>query len=820
VRVGLDERESSPPIVTFACSLEPSEQPVVVGYRTTTGALLRVDGIAAGAYDREHDAVVVSPGASRRGLTLEVERSSMPSTGLPPGPGWRWRRILARARARPARSLDVAPLPVDVLEDEPPQTPAGPALWGHSHLDVAWLWRYAETRRKALRTFATAAALLERDPAFVFVQSQPQLYAFVREADLELFERVAAFARDGRFDCDVAAMWVEPDCNLPSGESLLRQLSFARAFCLEAFGAEPSIAWLPDTFGFARTLPTLLAHAGVRAFATTKLQWNDTTRFAHAQFRWRGPDGSEVLAAQLDSMDGDPSPDRVRRASARDEPLIVGHGDGGGGPTAAQLVQARKVGRWERPRGFFERLAARAAGLPVHDDELYLQYHRGVYTTHHDVKAQNAELERALARAEERAAWCVAIGVAAETVRRVREALREAWAVVLRNQFHDVLAGTSVAGVYDDVREEYERARALIGAAETTMSAALPRAAAARRSPALLPPVEREGAYVFENAAVRAVVTATGTIVELNAGGGPNAVAQANALALYRDRPKRWEAWNVDDGYQKSRRAGRPRAAHVTPEGALEIPFDLGSSRATMQISLAANDPFLRAGLAVDWRERRRLLRVENWLALRAETARFGVPHGTVERSLARDTPERRAQFEVPGQRFAVAFGSESGIAILALDTYGWSARSLPHGGVALGHSLLRSSTWPDPHADRGTASLAWAYAPLVSPSVGRLERIWERFANEPSVRLFEAQDDAVLVAACKPADDGDGAIVRVRECDGAARSARVRCAGRMRSVACADGLERPCGGEAKIDGESLVFEIGPYALRTFRVRF
>lgn len=622
---------------------------MLVAYDAPAGALLRVDGRAAGAFDLEHHDVALPPAPQPRELLLEVELRSLPTNGLPPGPGLWWSWINYRAATPPRRSLDVTfgPLsPVAAARGD------GVTLWGHSHLDVAWLWSYDQTKRKAERTFANALALMDDDAAFVFMQSQPQLYEFVRTRDADLFERVARRVAEGRFDPDVAAMWVEPDCNVPSGESLLRQMLFAQRYCAEHFGVEPAIAWLPDTFGFARTLPTLLAHAGVRYFATTKLGWNDTTRFPHPQFLWRGPDGAEIVAASLAGMDCRRVSVGLEKARKRGEPLVIGYGDGGGGPTRAQAERAGAGGRWERPRAWFERLDGRRSELPVHDDELYLEYHRGVLTTHHDVKAQNARLERRLRDVEELAAWCVAVRAPADGLSRVRAALRDVWEIVLRNQFHDVLPGTSIAEVYDDVNAEYAHAGALLEAAADAAQAMLPRAA---REPAQSPPVqpqESDGDFTFENEGLHARLRRSGAIVELAAAGGRNLVAQANVLALYRDRPKRWEAWNIDDGYQRTRRAAKPKLPRIV-DGALEIPFDVGASRATMRVSLGGGDEFLRVDLAIDWRERRKLLRMENWFSVDAQSVTYGAPHGSIERTARADTPYERARFEVPGQRFA-----------------------------------------------------------------------------------------------------------------------------------------------------------------------
>ena len=820
-RLDLRERERGDAIVVLGTTLPSCDVAGTLRYATRSGALARIDGQVAGAFDREHRELDVGSSQNRRELTLEVERRSLPTNGLPPGPGVRW--SLMNRNSSPAPLLDASWEAREPVDPPQPGAPADPVvLWGHSHLDVAWLWSYSATRRKAMRTFANAANLLEADASFVFMQSQPQLYEFVRETDVEFFDRIGRLVREGRFDASVAAMWVEPDCNLPSGESLLRQVLAAHHFCTRAFGVEPSIAWLPDTFGFARTLPSLLAHAGIKYFATTKLEWNDTSRFPYPQFRWRGPDGAEVLAANLHSLDGGCEPSRVAAARARREPLVVGYGDGGGGPTAEQVRDARPVGRWEAPAEWFARLDADRSALALHDDELYLQYHRGVYTTHHDVKAANAALERRLAQVEELAAWCVAVRAQSDALGRIRAALDEAWRIVLRNQFHDVLPGTSVAEVYVDVRSEYARANRLVDDASAAAAAMLPRGAHPPQAPAWSEPRERDGAYDFDNGLVRARVAPTGEILELAVRDGVNLVERANRLTIYRDRPKKWEAWNVDDGYQRSAEAVRPQPPSVTG-GALEVSFDAGSrSRGTMRVSLAEGDPFLRVDAAIDWQDRRRFLRIENCLRIDAHEAAYGAPHGVVVRGARADTPERRAQYEVPGQRFAFvrAASRRAGLAMLALDTYGWSGRADDR-GFALGHSLLRGTTWPDPSADEGEHRFAWAYLPAQDGATyATIERAWLRFATEPTVRLFDGGDAAVLVVACKPAQDGDGVIVRVRECDGDARRLRVRCGGRMRAVQAVDALERPIQGDPRIEGESFLSDVPGFGLRSFRVRF
>ncbi len=816
MRLALRETRRTGAFVVLEATLPSSTHAQRLHYRTATGALLRVDGAVAGAYDREHHDVELAPSDRERALTLEVELRALPTNRLPSGDGVRWRMMLAKATQDPQLTLDV-----DIAGDgaTPPATRCDIILWGHSHLDVAWLWNYSETRRKAMRTFANALAIAERDSSFVFMQSQPQLYAFVEEEDPDFFDRIRAAVSAGRFDPQPAALWVEPDCNATSGESLLRQMLAAHAYCVDRFGIEPSIAWLPDTFGFPNTLPTLLAHAGVPYFATTKLQWNDTTTFPHPQFVWQGPDGAKVVSALLASYEGSADGSRIATARMREEPLVIGYGDGGGGPTLDQVRSAERIGAWQPPASWFGVLERNAAELPVHNDELYLEYHRGTYTTHHDVKARNAELERLLRDVEERVSWCIAVRAPRDVVERLRTQLRDAWDIVLRNQFHDVLPGTSVRSAYEESLEEYERALEIVSFVRSSTEAMLPRSPRAVPEATPVEPVIDGDDIIFDNGVLHAKFSSKGALLHLSTAGERNVVAQANLLAAYRDRPSKWEAWNLDAGYERQRLPVKP-AGFDTNDGTLNLRFDVAGSPLAMQIALYRDEPFVRVDAVVDWRADRTILRLENWFTVGSGRVRFGSPHGVIERNMETETAAGRARYEVPGQRFASIADADAGVAVFALDTYGWSARRLPRGGMQLGHSLLRSPRWPDPQADRGEARLSWAFAPHAAVATSALERAWEYFALPERVRLFTANDERVLIVAVKPAENGEGVILRVRECDGASRAVRIRCGARMRAAQSVDALERPLELPVAIEGEELVATIDPYTLRSFRVLF
>jgi alpha-mannosidase len=319
---------------------------------------------------------------------------------------------------------------------------------------------------------------------------------------------------------------------------------------------------------------------------------------------------------------------------------------------------------------------------------------------------------------------------------------------------------------------------------------------------------------------VRAHVRLDGTIDELAGADGVNVAALLNGLAAYVDKPKQWDAWNLDRSYADRRVPVKPETAVNDGDG-VSVRYRIGArSAATLALSLADGEPYLRAELAVAWHEDHVVLRLEHRFAVAARSVRFGVPHGTIERSAYAQSDAERAQYEVPAQRWALVDDGAHGGALFAPDTYGWSAHGLPDGGVRLGMSLLRAPRWPDPGADRGEHRIAYAFVPTAGAPVSALEAAWTDYAGSERVRLFSSDDPAVLIVATKPADDGDGVIVRVRECDGAPRAVALTCGARMREALPVDACERPVPGAARIVEETLQFPLSAFGLRAFRVRF
>jgi len=360
---------------------------------------------------------------------------------------------------------------------------------GHTHIDVAWLWRLRHTREKVARSFSTVLSLMRHYPEYIFQQAQPQLYDYIKQDHPELYGQIKKKIDEGVWEVD-GAMWVEADCNIPSGESLIRQILYGAKFIKDEFGKDVHYLWLPDVFGYSWALPQILKKCGISAFATTKISWNQYNRMPHDTFIWRGIDGSEILAHFITT----PYPGRKGSwgANYNDEMLAetikgaytnyrdkqinsdilvpYGYGDGGGGVTRDMLENRRRLHKIPgmpniktgNVRDYFKRLIKRVENAEnyVHtwDGELYLEYHRGTYTSQAFVKKANRRLEESLREVE-------ILNIAGFLFNRKpypTEDIRKAYEILLRNQFHDIIPGSSITEVYEDAREEYAEAFAII----------------------------------------------------------------------------------------------------------------------------------------------------------------------------------------------------------------------------------------------------------------------------------------------------------------------------------------------------------------------
>lgn len=340
---------------------------------------------------------------------------------------------------------------------------------GHSHLDAAWLWTFSETIDIFHNTCETILKLMEKYPNFCFCQSSAQYYKWLEEKYPETFEKVKRRVGAGRWEI-VGGMWVESDGNLPSGESFVRQFLHGKRYFKEKFNVDVKIAWMPDSFGHACTLPQIMKKSGMKFFLTQKMNWNDTTVFPYYFFKWTAPDGSSILAHQTVGTYSEPVTEtRIleqmnllnSRQQLDDLLLLFGTGDHGGGVTedmikgALKFVQGKKPikGVFSASKEYFNILTKKSEEkkIPQINDELYFQYHRGTYTTQAKVKKNNRKAECLLETAEKFSTLARKHGYEYPS-----KELKEAWEKLLLNQFHDVLPGSSIPEVYKDSEECFE----------------------------------------------------------------------------------------------------------------------------------------------------------------------------------------------------------------------------------------------------------------------------------------------------------------------------------------------------------------------------
>lgn len=678
------------------------------------------------------------------------------------------------------------------------------ALSGHAHLDLGWLWPVAETKRKGRRTFETVLGLMARDADFTFNQSSAQLYAWMEELHPDLFARVAARVREGRIEA-VGGMWVEPDGQMPGGESWARQLLYGQRYFQQKFGARSTVAWLPDTFGFTPALPQLLLAAGITGFFTTKLSWNETTRFPHDLFWWEGLDGSRVLAhcfwntapgdPGLGSYNGDIAPAHLHSVwrSFQGKKLAVwgegapaslftfGYGDGGGGPSFEMLERFARLKdfpalprlRHSRVDAFFQRLPR--DNLPVWSGELYLELHRGTLASHGRIKKLHRAAEHRLLEAEAAAslAWLAGGGYPGA-------ALEGAWKTLLLNQFHDILPGSSIREVNEvaeaELAEVVSRAaalrddalRALCAPEDGTFSlvnvtleprplrAVLPvqsgrvRDEDGRELPAqsvpegllvvapevLVPPLgavtlrledgagafggqvevqEGGGTVTLRSDLLEVEVAPDGTLARVfdRAAARDVLAGPGNALVVFRDVPRAWEAWDVAPDMQQAAggEALRAEALRVLERGplraAVEVTYRFRDSSLTQTYRLTAGSRRLEVHTRAHWSEKRVQVRAFFPLNVRAPFATFETAFGAQTRPTHRNTPGDVARFEVSAHRWADL--SESGYGVSLLNDGRYAHTALGH---TLALTLLRAPVYPDPFADLGEHEFTYALLP------------------------------------------------------------------------------------------------------------
>ena len=734
---------------------------------------------------------------------------------------------------------------------------------GHAHIDTAWEWPLREAKRKCARSWSTQLALMDEHPDYVFACSQPAQYQWIKESYPHLFARIRQRVRAGQWE-PVGAMWVEPDCNLPSGEALVRQLLHGQRFFRREFDRETRIAWLPDVFGYPGNLPQLLKEAGCDYFLTQKLSWNDTNQPEHHTFWWEGIDGTRIFThfPPADTYNGVLTADELewsarnfKDGESSDRSLyLFGYGDGGGGPTPEMIDSAHRFGvRMDSATRFFEEASTRARDLATVSGELYFELHRGTYTTQSRTKRWNRIAQQTLREAE---MWSVAAGGYPD------EQLEALWKTVLLNQFHDILPGSSIDWVYEEAERDLERA---VEQASEIADAAIATIAGSGGRQAFFNPTSHPRSEVgdVDGMAVRIEVPPCGWTVgvtrirdegvEVSGRRMENELLRiewderavltsiwdkeegrevlsgpGNLLQLHDDNPSRWDAWDLDAGYRDSHEdlvgdvyQVKTRAGAV---GVLVYGRDFGQSKFVQLMSLESGSRVLKFQSQVDWRERHKLLKVAFPVTVSAREATYEIQFGHLTRPTHEDDSKARAMFEVCAQRWADLGDGDYGVALLNDCKHGYDI----HGSV-MRLSLLRSPTHPDPTADQGGHRFTYALMPhrgdfreagVIEAAEDLNSPLRAAPADMPDGTrraLLEIDTRQVIVEAIKRAEDSDAVIVRLYEAWGRPCHARIRTTLPAGRAWLCDLLERNRTELAIRDGE-LALELTPFRILTLKL--
>lgn len=621
-------------------------------------------------------------------------------------------------------------------------------LTGHAHIDLVWLWPEKAGDFKAVHTFASMARLMDLYPEFRFNYTQPASYQAVGRRSPELLAKVKDLTQAGSWEM-TGASYVENDTQMACGEALSRGVVIGQGHYRELRGEPARVLWLPDVFGYTACLPQILRQTGVDFFYTTKLTWCSINRFPYSSFRWIGHDGSEVVAHVSQDFGynsatgiGELKAGQLgyRQSDVHDKFLMpTGYGDGGGGTTEEMCERARRLSnlasmpkvRWGTIEGFFDDLSGVRDRLPAWRGELYLEYHRGVMTTHSHCKAAFRGLERAL-QAQEAANAALGAGPVDQ----------HAWERLVFSQFHDYIPGSSIHEVYDEgVAELNGLAEQALAEAESDLSAtggqpalfnplAIERTVATERgrvtlSPlsgapladlplAPLAPAVAAGTDFLDNGRVRAEFAADGAITRLVVDGQSVAMAQPlGGLVVYPDHPHAYPAWDIDRATLANPHPVTS-AATVTLESAEDDVAVLAfakpvteKSSVVIRYRLEAGASALQVEYDLDWQDYDTLLKVLFPTDYQGRNARYGHPYGSVLRSQQPGEERDEAQWEVCASRWAAVCDDteRDGLYVVTQDKYGFTCRA----GV-LGLSLVRSAGVTNERDNRPIRRTLWEH--------------------------------------------------------------------------------------------------------------
>lgn len=776
---------------------------------------------------------------------------------------------------------------------------------GHTHIDVEWKWARAQTREKVQRSFSIANELMKKYPEYVFTLSQPELYRYLKEDAPDKYAELKEWVKQGRWEPE-GAMWLESDCNLVSGESFVRQLIQGKKFFKDEFGVESKVLFLPDVFGYSAALPQILKKAGVEYFITSKISWNDTNCMPYDSFVWQGIDGSEIFTSFITTQDAkrdhkteytttyvcriDPSHvlgtwDRYQQKEYNKHTILTfGWGDGGGGPTKEMLEKQRRLAKGlpgmpvtkmdfvvpylDAAHASFEDGCKRLQNTPKWIGELYLEFHRGTYTTMAKNKRGNRKSELALQKAEALSFTHLLHGGEYDA-----DGLYAAWRKVLHNQFHDILPGSSIQEVYDGTDKDYAQlADYTSGVIDGKLGALAklldtnggilvynPLGFAAKGTVIVdgktvelteeipgfgwkvLPAVTVQNTVTvdglnMENAHYRIQLDTAGRIASLYDKDANREVVQKDAflneLQVFEDGPYWYDAWDIFETY-KSKKHILDTPAKIVPvtdgtRSGVKISHQYMHSTIEQTIWLYSDSRRIDVDNDIDWHDKQQMLKVAFPVDIHVREAAYEIQFGHVYRPTHSNTSWDQAKFEVCGHKWVDVSENGYGFALLNDCKYGFNTEE-----NVLKLTILKSATYPNPRADEGKHVFSYSLLPHCGDfrEAGVIKEAY--VFNQPltalavpaqkgtlsdNYSLCYCDEQNVVLETVKKAENGDDMIVRLYEAFDSRSNATVHVADGFNKAYLCDLMENELE-ELAFDNNTVSLPIKNFEILTLKFK-
>ena len=766
---------------------------------------------------------------------------------------------------------------------------------GHTHIDCAWLWTLRQTREKVQRSFATVLELMRRYPEYKFMSSQALLYKYLKEEAPELYEEVKKMIKAGRWECE-GAMWVEADCNLSSGESLVRQVLYGKRFFKKEFGVDNRVLWLPDVFGYSAALPQILKKSGVDWFVTSKISWNDTNVMPYETFTWRGIDGTDINTYFMTACDvngtgkatynGNTNQKMIagtywrygQKALSEEAMLTYGFGDGGGGPTPEYIEKIRRnakgiPGAPNAEIGFagdflkrMEKRIEESGKLPRWQGELYLEYHRGTYTSIAKNKKNNRNCEFLLADAE-------LFGTVSNKLfgtELPKAKLAEAWETVLTNQFHDIIPGSSIREVYEQCDIDYAKVKAVgegivddakeriaggiskdrgyvvfnphsfvgsgtvkVGGKTAYVDNISPKGYSVTDKLCFKNSVKINGKHVSTNDFEVKFNDAWQIVSILDKRCGREVIKAgeiANEIRIYPDYPDKYDNWEWQeyslDEYKTLTEVESVEAVEDGARRGIRIVRPYKNSKIAQTVWFYDELGRIDFETHADWHESHLMVKAAFPVDINADKATYEIQFGNVERPTHKNTSWDRAKFEVCAHKYADLSENGYGVALLNDCKYGYDI----HDGV-MQLSLFKCGTYPNEVADIGEHEFTYS----IMPHKGRAHESdvvrQAYYLNYPmtAVAACGEKDSAplsysavsidrknVVCEVIKPAEDGEETVLRLYEAQNMRGKVTLYFGFPVRRVALCDLLENELS-ELEIQNNSVSFDIKGFEIVTLK---